>query len=76
MSILDGLTAQETDFSTTDGLAASALFGDTQIYNDVWFNYIATCSGTLTVSTCNDGNPNTGEASFDTTFAIDSGCAP
>ncbi len=79
VAILDGLTSQETIFATTDGLATSGLgdcgaFGDTQIYKDVWYNYTATCSGTLTVSTCNDGNPNTGEASFDTKIAIYEGC--
>jgi len=36
--------------------------------NDIWYNYTATCTGTLVASTCND-------ATFDTRLAIYSGTA-
>ncbi|MCW5900684.1 MAG: T9SS type A sorting domain-containing protein [Flavobacteriales bacterium] len=35
--------------------------------NDVWFEYVATCTGTATASTCND-------ATFDTSLAIFDAC--
>ncbi|MCH2153852.1 MAG: hypothetical protein MK089_10985, partial [Phycisphaerales bacterium] len=34
-----------------------------QMYGDVWFSYVATCTGTLTVSTCNIVN-------FDTDLVV------
>ena len=42
--------------------------------NDIWYVYTATCTGTGTVSTCNDGAPETGEADFDTKVAAYEGC--
>ena len=79
IAIFDGLTPFDTLGSTTDGLPTNgvgdcAVFGDPQIYNDIWFDYTATCDGTLTVSTCNDGDPLTGDAAFDTKIAIYEGC--
>ncbi len=50
-------------------------FGDPQIHNDVWYNHTATCTGTLTVSTCNDGNPASGDTAYDTKIGIYDGCA-
>ena len=40
----------------------------------MWYNYTASASGTLTVSTCNDGHPATGNADYDTKIAIHAGC--
>ncbi|MDZ4831101.1 MAG: FG-GAP-like repeat-containing protein [Phycisphaerae bacterium] len=40
---------------------------DDQVNSDVFYSYVATCSGTLTVSTCDD-------ADFDTRIAIYQGC--
>ena len=79
MAIFDGLTPFDTQGSTTDGLPTNGVDdcvaqGDPQIYNDIWFDYTATCDGTLTVSTCNDGDPLTGDAIFDTKIAVYDGC--
>jgi hypothetical protein len=79
IAIFDGLTPFDTLGSTTDGLPTNGVGdcaspGDPQIYNDIWFDYTATCNGTLTVSACNDGDPLTGDAIFDTKIAIYDGC--
>ncbi len=52
--IFDGPTAFSTIGATTDGPdeAACADFGDPSTHNDIWFTYVATCDGDLTVSTC------------------------
>ena len=65
----------DTTLATTDGLPTNGLndcaaFEDPQIHNDIWYNYFASCDGQLIVSTCNDGNPGTGEADYDTKIAI------
>lgn len=51
--------------ATTDGPAHAAcnFFSNNQIGQDVWFRYVAECSGTVTVSTCNS-------ASYDTKLAV------
>ena len=77
--ILDGLTPFNTLGASTDGAATNGLgdcvaFGDPHIHNDVWYNYTASATGTVTVSTCNDGNPATGDADYDTKIAIYDGC--
>ncbi len=41
--------------------------GSDQIYDDVFYSYTASCTGTLTVSTC-------GSANFDTRIAVYQGC--
>ena len=48
---------------------------DGQTYNDIWFDYTATCSGTLTVTTCED---NGGSADYDTDLVLYNGlgCIP
>lgn len=50
------LTATEMDGSneTTCGFASSS-----SIFDDVWFDYVATCSGALLVDTCGGGSTNT-----------------
>lgn len=65
--IFAGATAFSTATATTDG-PANCLG---QIYNDTWYSYVATGTGTLTVSTCS-------AATFDTKLAIYSGlgCPP
>ncbi len=66
---LDGITSYRTVFATTDGEPDCP--GDCFVgTNDVWFDYQATCSGQLTVSTCN--------SNFDTTIQIYQGttCPP
>jgi hypothetical protein len=59
----------ENEFCTigasTDGPAhAECLaFGDSQVGSDIWYIYTATCTSTLTISTCSD-------ADFDTRLAV------
>lgn len=66
-----GTIAFDTTGATTDGIAHAtcASNGQTQITNDIWYNYPCTTAGTLTVSTCG--------SSFDTWIAVydDYGCA-
>ncbi|MCH2136409.1 MAG: hypothetical protein MK101_07485 [Phycisphaerales bacterium] len=66
-----------TNFSTTDATTSSDLYDDSLCPNtylgvmnaDIWFSYESTCSGTLTLSTCND-------ADFDTELVLYEGnCA-
>jgi hypothetical protein len=52
-----------TNCADTDGVAHAGCQFDGQTYNDVWYRYTATCTGDLTVSTCN-------LADFDTDLAI------
>jgi hypothetical protein len=64
IEITDGVTPFDTTGATTDGVGDPLClsFGSDQIFNDIWFNYTATCDGTLTVHTCG--------ASFDTRIAV------
>ena len=73
--IFDGLHAYSTIGATTDGAPNPGCQFNTQTWADIWYNYIATCDGNLTVSTCNDGNPATGDADYDTDIVIYDGCA-
>ncbi|MCP3920411.1 MAG: VCBS repeat-containing protein [bacterium] len=63
------ITIGETSFVTlgasTDGPPHTScyLFGDDQVQSDVWFDFLAPCTGTWTVSTC-------GTADFDTKIAL------
>jgi hypothetical protein len=65
--IFAGATPFTTVEATTDGPANCS----GSVFNDVWYSYVATGTGTLTVSTCN-------AATFDTKIAIYSGltCPP
>ncbi len=67
ISIGDGATAYSTIDAETDGVAHSVCQFDGQTYEDIWYNYTATCTGTLTVSTCNN-------ADYDTDLVVYSGC--
>ena len=54
ITIDDGATPFFTNYGSTDGPEApECSFGSTdQIHADVWFEYSATCDGTLTIDTC------------------------
>jgi len=68
-AICNGDTPFTTVGATTDGFPAQecAFFGDNQVQADVWFDYVATCTGALTVSTCNS-------TGYDTKLAVYDGC--
>ncbi|MBL9119614.1 MAG: FG-GAP repeat protein [Phycisphaerae bacterium] len=53
--------------TTGEGEPECLAFGSNQVFDDVFFNYTATCDGTFTVSTCNT-------ADFDTRIAVYLGC--
>ncbi len=70
--IFDGETTFSTVGTTTDGLDTNCLgdccdFGPTQIENDIWYTYTATCEGLLTVSTCDT-------VDYDSKIAVYEGC--
>jgi hypothetical protein len=71
--IFDGATPYDTTGATTDGPGHGPLCQfDGQTYHDIWYNYTASCTGTLTVSTClQDG----GDAFYDSDLAVYNGCA-
>jgi hypothetical protein len=68
VEVLLGDTAFVTVGATTDGPphASCDFFGDQQVNQDIWYNWTAPASGTLTVSLCG--------SSFDTKVAIYEGC--
>ena len=63
-SISDGVTAFSTAGFSGSNESSCGGTGDTA---DGWFVYTASCTGEVTVSTCNDAN-------FDTTLSIFDGC--
>ena len=64
----DGTHPFTTVGAAADFPAAPLCGGDAQILGaDVFFQYVASCTGTVTVTTC-------GTANFDTTIAIYAGC--
>jgi len=75
--ISSGTTAFSTIGATTDGpvhpdptgvgAGHCGQFGDGNVYDDIWYNYIATCDGDLTVTTCEELG---GAADYDTRIAI------
>jgi len=68
LAIGNGQFSFSTIGANTDGLPNTGSCAlDGQTYHDIWFNYVATCSGTLVAGTC-------GQASFDTDLALYSGC--
>ena len=67
IQIYDGLTGYDTTGATTDGPAHAECQYDGQIYNDVWYQYVATYTGELTVSTCQEYG---GDAWYDTDLAV------
>ncbi|MCH7720303.1 MAG: hypothetical protein IH988_04855 [Planctomycetes bacterium] len=63
----DGVTPFSTVGAITDGPAytgACIEFGDDQCNQDIWYTYTAGCTGTVTVSTCNDANYDTRLAAY------------
>ncbi len=69
--IFDGVTAYDTTGADTDGAAHPQCDtgpGDGGVtVNDIWFEYAATCTGTLTIATCTE---NGGNASYDSDLVI------
>ncbi|MHC4947441.1 MAG: M12 family metallo-peptidase [Planctomycetota bacterium] len=69
----DGVVAYDTTFATTDGPDNPAGqcndSGAIETNQDIWFTYIATCTGTLTVTTCNDLH-GAGVPSYDTDLVV------
>lgn len=64
LSISQGVTPFVTYFATTDGFPLLCDGGQpVPFQKDVWFTYIASCGGTMTISTCND-------ADFDTIVGV------
>ncbi|MFO0827955.1 MAG: hypothetical protein U0572_07360 [Phycisphaerales bacterium] len=62
-------TTNATTTGTGPGVDGSCGAFATNIYKDVWFNYVPTGDGTLTLSTCNS-------ADFDTIIAVYSSILP
>ena len=64
----NGSTNFTSASATTDGPdeGVSCFSGPTQILNDVWYKYLATCDGNATVSLCG--------ATFDTRLAVYGNC--
>jgi cysteine-rich repeat protein len=68
ITIGNGTRTFDTTFAGTDGNANTGLppgvncqdSGATQTSNDIWYRYVATCTGQLTVTTCSNlgGNSN------------------
>ena len=67
IDITNGSTPFSTINATTDGPAHAGCQFDGQTYRDIWFRYNATCTGELTVSTCNT-------ASYDSDLVVYNGC--
>ncbi len=75
IDIFDGLNAIDTTGALTDGVGhpgtgCEYMTDGGQLSLDIWFDYSATCSGILTLSTCNDGDPATGDSTFDSRLAL------
>jgi len=64
----DGTVAFSTMGATTDGPVEPLcnFFGNSQVSNDIWFCYTATCSGEAAVSLCG--------SDYDTKLAVYDGC--
>jgi hypothetical protein len=65
-----GAVAYDTTAAGTDGASLvvdCGPFGDQQIYNDVWYLYTASCTGTMTATTCEQLG---GSADFDSRIAL------
>jgi hypothetical protein len=70
LGLFEGTASLSTTDASTDGPAHAACLsaGDDQIHNDVWFIWIAPCTGTLVAETC-------GAADFDTRLAVYQTCS-
>lgn len=73
----DGLTPFSNILATTDGpeisLKCECGFA-CSVGDDIWYNYTAPCGGFASISTCNDDDPGSGEADFDTYLIAYEGC--
>ena len=67
--IFDGATDYDTTGTSTDGLQHDACQFCGQTWMDIWYQYEATCTGDLTVSTC-------GTADYDTDLVVYAGRHP
>ena len=69
LPIFDGDTEFDNREATTDGPGhgGGLCKFDGQTYQDLWYDYSATCTGELTVSTCD-------QADFDTDLVVYDGC--
>ena len=67
----EGTTAYSTLGAITDGPLHAACEFDGQTYQDIWYNYVAGCSGTLTVTTCAQLG---GSADYDSDLVVYDGC--
>ena len=71
VSINDGNTEFSNVGATTDGLEEPQVCNfedDSQIGSDIWYEYVASCTGDLTVSLC--------DSFYDTKMAVYKGCGP
>jgi hypothetical protein len=73
IEIFDGETEFNTTSASTDGVAHSDELCqfDGQTYNDIWYDYFATCTGDLTVTTCEELG---GSAEYDSDIVVYDGC--
>lgn len=69
LSISDGATDYCTLGANTDGPIEAGCQWDGQTYHDVWFTYVASCTGTVTITTCAVDDPAAG-ASYDTDLVL------
>jgi hypothetical protein len=67
ITVVDGLVPYDTTWATTDGSAHGSCQFDGQTYNDLWYRYTASCTGILTVTTCEDLG---GSADYDTDLVV------
>ncbi|MEE9212963.1 MAG: hypothetical protein V3U29_09935 [Phycisphaeraceae bacterium] len=67
IAIFDGSTSYNTTGANTDGPDHGSCQFDGQTYSDIWYEYLASCTGELIVSTCNS-------ASYDTDLVVYDGC--
>ncbi|MEM7164752.1 MAG: hypothetical protein AAF581_04770 [Planctomycetota bacterium] len=65
LEVADGVTAFDTTLATTDGPTECSVFGYSQVGNDVWFRYVSSCTGQLSISLCG--------SDYDTKLAVYSG---
>ena len=69
--IADGVHSGALSGATTDGAASC---GTSSASPDVWYRYTASCTGTLTVSTCGTHDGPGQDQGIDTVLAVFSGC--
>jgi len=67
IQISEGLTPFSTLGANTDGLAHSSCQYNGQTGNDIWFTYFPSCTGTVTITTCEQLG---GSADYDTDLVL------